>query len=94
MKITAVWLHEVADSIIGLERGKDLFIDPKEWGKGQSAIVRGINRLLEGITEGKYYKRMEYKVSAIEGQVRVRRIKEEVKPSEHYEYYLKNRSLK
>ena len=73
-KVSALWLHDRWDDIIDLKKGQDLVISPHAVGRCPSAIVQGVNRMLNGLGKEKLIRRIEWKVSVVGGMVRVRRL--------------------
>ena len=67
MKVTALWLYEKWDDVVELERGEELFIDPVKVGRSAITVVQGVNRILASLAKDKLVKRIEWKVSVIDG---------------------------
>ena len=74
MKITAKWLYYAYPDIMELDIGDEMFLDPLKIGVCQSGIVQGVNRVLDSLSKEKLVNRIEWKVSGINGVVRIRRV--------------------
>ena len=73
-RVSALWLHDKWDDIIEIKRGEELIISPHEVDRSPSAIVQGVNRVLNALSKERLIRRIEYKVSVVGGMVRVRRL--------------------